>query len=89
MPALGYASGTLRSACAAVGPPRRRQPGGYGVVAGVPIAIGVVTEMPLQGLEKQFPEEENGYPNPSIHKEKDSRYGLCPPIPKAREASAP
>jgi len=89
MPALGYASGTLRSACAAVGPPRRRQPGGYGVVAGVPIAIGVVTGMPLQRLEKRFPEEENECPNPSIRKEKDSRYGLCPPIPMVRGASAP
>ncbi len=38
MPALGYASGTLRSACAAVGPPRRRQPGGSRRRRGGPIA---------------------------------------------------
>ena len=37
-PALGEASGTLRSACASVGPPRRRQPGGSRRRRGGPIA---------------------------------------------------
>ena len=41
------------------------------------------------GLRGWFPEGGNGCPNPSIRKEKDSRYGLSPPIPKVREASAP
>ena len=88
-PALGEASGTLRSACASVGPPRRRQPGGYGVVAASRFGQGRFTGMPRPGPEGQFREAKNGCPSPSRNREKDRRYGRCRPTPRGMEASVP